>query len=110
MDLQRSQTYAALASKGSTLRFAFAAAHFGDYNEALFWLQLPHALGILNRGSSCSTTFRNNITATSLGNRQASVSSAMSLTQRVVLSNSTSPHRALDPDQVLVSFTKMLIG
>lgn len=31
-------------NKGSAVRFAFAAAIFGDISEALFWLQLPQAL------------------------------------------------------------------
>lgn len=29
------------------MRFAFAAAIFGESSEALFWLQLPHALNYL---------------------------------------------------------------
>ena len=29
------------------MRFAFAAAIFGEASEALFWLQLPHALNYL---------------------------------------------------------------
>lgn len=29
------------------MRFAFAAAMFGESSEALFWLQLPHALNHL---------------------------------------------------------------
>ncbi|KAH0651688.1 hypothetical protein KY284_031600 [Solanum tuberosum] len=36
--------YAGLVDKGSTIRFAFAAAIFGEPMEALFWLQLPRAL------------------------------------------------------------------
>ena len=36
--------YAKVVTKGSTLRLAFAAAVFGESMEALFWLQLPHAL------------------------------------------------------------------
>lgn len=31
-------------NKGTYARFAFAAAIFGDFQEALFWLQLPQAL------------------------------------------------------------------
>ena len=31
-------------NKGTYARFAFAAAIFGDVQEALFWLQLPQAL------------------------------------------------------------------
>jgi hypothetical protein len=31
-------------NKGACARFAFAAAIFGDFHEALFWLQLPQAL------------------------------------------------------------------
>lgn len=36
--------YASIADRGSAARFAFAAAIFGEFSEALFWLQLPHAL------------------------------------------------------------------
>lgn len=36
-------------NKGSAARFAFAAALFGEFSEALFWLQLPHALKHLMR-------------------------------------------------------------
>ncbi|KAJ8562303.1 hypothetical protein K7X08_011594 [Anisodus acutangulus] len=36
--------YAGLVDKGSAVRFAFAAAIFGEPMEALFWLQLPRAL------------------------------------------------------------------
>ncbi|KAH7442491.1 hypothetical protein KP509_03G091500 [Ceratopteris richardii] len=52
LDLERAWTYAALASKSCTLRFAFAAAHFGDFAEAAFWLQLPHSLSLLCRDTS----------------------------------------------------------
>ena len=36
--------YATVVNKGCTVRFAFAAALFGEISEALFWLQLPRAL------------------------------------------------------------------
>jgi WD repeat-containing protein 11 len=36
--------YSAIVNKGIYARFAFAAAIFGDFQEALFWLQLPQAL------------------------------------------------------------------
>ncbi|KAK6945118.1 hypothetical protein RJ641_026220 [Dillenia turbinata] len=44
LDDERARVYASTANKGSTVRFAFAAAIFGESSEALFWLQLPHAL------------------------------------------------------------------
>lgn len=34
-------------NEGCAARFAFAAAIFGESSEALFWLQLPHALKYL---------------------------------------------------------------
>lgn len=34
-------------NKGCAVRFAFAAAIFGESSEAYFWLQLPHALKYL---------------------------------------------------------------
>lgn len=47
LDDERVRTYAIVAEKGSAVRFAFAAAIFGDFMEALFWLQLPNALNHL---------------------------------------------------------------
>ncbi|KAH9305179.1 hypothetical protein KI387_009583, partial [Taxus chinensis] len=48
LDNDRVQKYAALLDIGCTRRFAFAAAHFGEFAEALFWLQLPHMLSRMN--------------------------------------------------------------
>lgn len=36
--------YAGIVNRGCALRFAFAAAIFGEPMEAIFWLQLPQAL------------------------------------------------------------------
>lgn len=44
LDDERAKLYATVVKKGSAARFAFAAAIFGETSEALFWLQLPHAL------------------------------------------------------------------
>jgi len=44
LDDERARLYASIVYKGSAARFAFAAAIFGEFSEALFWLQLPHAL------------------------------------------------------------------
>lgn len=44
LDDERANLYATVVGNGSTVRFAFAAAIFGESLEALFWLQLPHAL------------------------------------------------------------------
>ncbi|XP_028548935.1 WD repeat-containing protein 11-like [Dendrobium catenatum] len=44
LDDERVRSYASLANKGFAARSAFAAAIFGDFSEALFWLQLPRAL------------------------------------------------------------------
>ncbi|KAG8367427.1 hypothetical protein BUALT_Bualt16G0070700 [Buddleja alternifolia] len=44
LDDESARLYAKVVKKGSTLRLAFAAAIFGESMEALFWLQLPHAL------------------------------------------------------------------
>ncbi|KAM7511522.1 hypothetical protein LguiB_010397 [Lonicera macranthoides] len=43
LDGERASLYANV-SEGSAIRFAFAAAIFGESSEALFWLQLPQAL------------------------------------------------------------------
>ncbi|KAK3025871.1 hypothetical protein RJ639_042300 [Escallonia herrerae] len=47
LDDERASLYATVVSKGCTVRFAFAAASFGESSEALFWLQLPLALNHL---------------------------------------------------------------
>ncbi|GFY99724.1 transducin family protein [Actinidia rufa] len=47
LDDERARLYASVVDKGCTARFAFAAAIFGESTEALFWLQLPHALNHL---------------------------------------------------------------
>ncbi|KAL3535883.1 hypothetical protein ACH5RR_004344 [Cinchona calisaya] len=47
LDDERARLYASVVNKGSALRFAFAAAIFGDIMETLFWLQLPNALNHL---------------------------------------------------------------
>ncbi|WVZ77962.1 hypothetical protein U9M48_025749 [Paspalum notatum var. saurae] len=44
LDDGRARLYSAIANKGTYARFAFAAAVFGDFQEALFWLQMPQAL------------------------------------------------------------------
>ncbi|KAL6888632.1 hypothetical protein ACP4OV_009658 [Aristida adscensionis] len=44
LDDGRAKLYSAILNKGTYARFAFAAAIFGDFQEALFWLQLPQAL------------------------------------------------------------------
>ncbi|KAL3839811.1 hypothetical protein ACJIZ3_024402 [Penstemon smallii] len=44
LDDENMRLYAKLVNKSYTLRLAFAAAVFGESMEALFWLQLPHAL------------------------------------------------------------------
>ncbi|KAK4257414.1 hypothetical protein QN277_007007 [Acacia crassicarpa] len=44
LDDERAKLYASVVNKGCALRFAFAAAMFGESSEALFWLQLPQAL------------------------------------------------------------------
>ncbi|KDP30267.1 hypothetical protein JCGZ_17049 [Jatropha curcas] len=44
LDDERARLYATIVNKGCAARFSFAAAIFGETSEALFWLQLPHAL------------------------------------------------------------------
>lgn len=57
LDFDRASVYAATCGQGCAQRFAFAAAHFGDYEEALFWLQLPRALSLLSSGSAGPSAF-----------------------------------------------------
>ncbi|KAK3439410.1 hypothetical protein EUGRSUZ_C04259 [Eucalyptus grandis] len=47
LDEERARLYATVVNKGCIVRFAFAAAVFGESSEALFWLQLPRALNHL---------------------------------------------------------------
>lgn len=47
LDDERARLYAAVVNKGSAVRFAFAAALFGDSLEAIFWLQLRRAVNHL---------------------------------------------------------------
>ena len=47
LDDVKAKCYASVVSKGCAVRFAFAAAIFGESSEALFWLQLPQALNHL---------------------------------------------------------------
>ncbi|CAN1216934.1 WD repeat-containing protein 11 [Linum perenne] len=44
LDDEVAKLYATVVNKGCAVRFAFAAAIFGENAEALFWLQLPRAL------------------------------------------------------------------
>lgn len=47
LDDERAELYSTVVNNGSAVRFAFAAAIFGESLEALFWLQLPRALSRL---------------------------------------------------------------
>ncbi|KAK4784437.1 hypothetical protein SAY86_018805 [Trapa natans] len=47
LDEERTRLYATVVNKGCYVRFAFAAAVFGESSEAIFWLQLPRALNHL---------------------------------------------------------------
>ena len=49
LDDERAKLYAKVVKKGCAMRFAFAAAVFGESSEALFWLQLSRALTHLMR-------------------------------------------------------------
>ncbi|CAH9089514.1 unnamed protein product [Cuscuta epithymum] len=44
IDDESVRLYAGIVNRGCAMRFAFAAAVFGEPVEAFFWLQLPHAL------------------------------------------------------------------
>ncbi|KAM0932569.1 putative transcription factor WD40-like family [Dioscorea sansibarensis] len=55
-DDERARLYASVVNKGFAARLAFAAACFGEFSEALFWLQLPHAfLHFVDKSSSKSS-------------------------------------------------------
>lgn len=68
-----------MVNKGCAARFAFAAALFGEFSEALFWLQLPQALcHLLDRDSSnFLPTAAVSLLAPDLGNGMSSRSSSM---------------------------------
>jgi len=57
LDEERREQYAALCRQSVATRCAFAAAQFGEYSEAVFWLQLPRALALLSYGSAGPTAF-----------------------------------------------------
>lgn len=57
LDEERKEQYAAVCRQGVATRCAFAAAQFGEYSEAVFWLQLPRALALLSYGSAGPTGF-----------------------------------------------------
>lgn len=57
LDEERTEQYAAICRQSVATRCAFAAAQFGEYSEAVFWLQLPRALALLNYGSAGPTAF-----------------------------------------------------
>ncbi|CAM6125774.1 unnamed protein product [Calypogeia fissa] len=57
LDSERVSAYAAICNQGVAARAAFAAAHFGEYAEAIFWLQLPKALALLSAGSAGPAAF-----------------------------------------------------
>lgn len=64
LDDGRARLYSAIVNKGAYARFAFAAAIFGDFEEALFWLQLPRALRhFLDKSASRS---RDNVSQSTL--------------------------------------------
>ncbi|XP_062078101.1 uncharacterized protein LOC133782749 [Humulus lupulus] len=47
LDDERAKLYSKMVNRGCVMRFAFAAAIFGESSEALFWLQLSRALNHL---------------------------------------------------------------
>lgn len=57
LDEERTEQYAAICTQSVATRCAFAAAQFGEYSEAVFWLQLPRALALLSYGSAGPTAF-----------------------------------------------------
>lgn len=57
LDEEKTAQYAAICRKSVATRCAFAAAQFGEYPEAVFWLQLPRALALLSYGSAGPTAF-----------------------------------------------------
>lgn len=57
LDEERTEQYAAICRQGVATRCAFAAAQFGEYSEAVFWLQLPRALALLSYGSAGPNAF-----------------------------------------------------
>lgn len=44
LDRELAGSYSSIVNKGCAARSAFAAAIFGEFSEAFFWLQLPLAL------------------------------------------------------------------
>lgn len=65
MDEEKALQYAAICRQGVATRSAFAAAQFGEFSEAIFWLQLPRALALLSYGSAGPASFWENLERTS---------------------------------------------
>ncbi|RZC62025.1 hypothetical protein C5167_023760 [Papaver somniferum] len=63
LDDERGRLYAAVVHKGAAMRFAFAAAIFGEASEALFWLQLPRALSHLINKSTNKSSLKPSLSA-----------------------------------------------
>jgi hypothetical protein len=82
LDDGRARLYSAIVNKGACARFAFAAAIFGDFQEALFWLQLPQALRhFLDKSTSRS---REKISQSSLDSEQGSTFNQITSRERSV--------------------------
>ncbi|GBG86177.1 hypothetical protein CBR_g41081 [Chara braunii] len=52
LDDDAASAYVAVCHSGTAARCAFTAAHYGDVDEAVFWVHLPRALALLSHGSA----------------------------------------------------------
>ncbi|CAN0918250.1 WD repeat-containing protein 11 [Linum grandiflorum] len=84
LDDEVAKLYATVVNKGCAVRFAFAAAIFGETAEALFWLQLPRALKHLMSKLVSKSPLKSAISAT-----------AAELEGAVMLTRITSREKAL---------------
>ncbi|XP_065848917.1 uncharacterized protein [Euphorbia lathyris] len=82
LDDERARLYATIANKGCAVRFAFAAAIFGETSEALFWLQLPHALEHLMNKLVNKSAQNFSITASTPGLDGAATPTAITLREK----------------------------
>uniref|UniRef100_A0A0D9VBZ7 Uncharacterized protein n=1 Tax=Leersia perrieri TaxID=77586 RepID=A0A0D9VBZ7_9ORYZ len=90
LDDGRAKLYSAIVNKGTCARFAFAAAVFGDFEEALFWLQLPQALRHYLDKSTSKSTEKGTGSSVHPNSEQAStLNRASSSTERSISGNMT---------------------
>ncbi|XP_047338175.1 WD repeat-containing protein 11-like [Impatiens glandulifera] len=97
LDDERARLYASIVGKGSTARFAFAAAIFGDTAEALFWLKLRYALNYLLNKLAIKSSSQRPSASTSSSSKNRELDDASLLSRITSKGKSASFTRKKDP-------------